>query len=99
MSLDGKTSYLIWPVALVALFLSASSARAQAVAPGVAALIIQQPDSTQRDRTGDQNQSEVEQLKKTVEQHLLSISSMSESSDIKTRCDLPNLATGISSLC
>jgi len=68
MSLDGKTSYLIWLVALVALFLSASSARAQAVAPGVAALIIQQPDSKQRDRTGDQNQSEVEQLKKKVEQ-------------------------------
>ena len=70
MSLNSKTSYFILQVALVALFLPASSARAQSVTLGVAALMIQQParqgDSTGRER--DQSNSEVEQLKKKVEQ-------------------------------
>lgn len=70
MSLNGKTSFLILQIVFVALFLPASSARAQAVAPGVAALMIQQPgrqgDPSVRGR--DQNSSEVEQLKKKVEQ-------------------------------
>ena len=38
MSLNGKTSYFILQVAFVALFLPASSARAQAIAPGVATM-------------------------------------------------------------
>jgi len=70
MSLNSKTSYLILQVALVALFLPASSARAQSVTLGEAALMIQQPtrqgESTGRGR--DQSNSEVEQLKKKVEQ-------------------------------
>jgi phosphate-selective porin OprO/OprP len=70
MSLNGKTSYITLQIALVALFLPVSSARAQAVAPGVAALLVQQPakqgDATERGSA--QGNSEVEQLKKKVEQ-------------------------------
>src|SRR5258706_597354 len=70
MNLNGKTSYFILQVAFVALFLPAPSARAQAITPGVAALMVQQP-ARQGDspaRGPDQNTSEVEQLKKKVEQ-------------------------------
>lgn len=70
MSLNGKLSYFTLQVALVALFLPVSSARAQAAAPGAPALPEQQPakqaDSTAR--ASDQSNSEVEQLKKKVEQ-------------------------------
>lgn len=67
MNLNGKTSYFILQVALVALFLPASSARAQAVTPGVAALMLQQP-TRQNEQRRDHDNSDVEQLKKKVEQ-------------------------------
>src|SRR6185369_286256 len=71
MSLNGKSSHFILHVAalalLLALFLPASSARAQAVAPGMAAPVIQHPTS-QNEPGRDENNSEVEQLKKKVEQ-------------------------------
>lgn len=70
MSLNGKTFYFTLQVALVALFLQVYSARAQAVAPGAAALLVQQPakQGYAPARESDQNNSEVEQLKKKVEQ-------------------------------
>src|SRR6185369_16428188 len=70
MSLNGKTPYFTLQVALVALFLPVSSARAQTVAPGAAPLLAQQP-AKQGDapaRGSDQSDSDVEQLKKKVEQ-------------------------------
>lgn len=65
MSLNRKTSHFISPVALIALFLTASAARAQSIASGAASLLIQQ--ASKKEQKGETN-PEVEQLKQRVEQ-------------------------------
>ncbi len=70
MSLNGKHSYFILAVA-IAVFLPASSARAQSVTSsvtsGAAALLIQRPNKDGEPKR-DQSNPEVEQLRKKVEQ-------------------------------
>lgn len=66
MSLNRKPSYFFLPVALIALFLTASAARAQSIASGAASLLIRQA-SKKGEPKGEGN-PEVEQLKQRVEQ-------------------------------